>query len=115
MEISICKTCGRKYELNRAKGHRKNKCNSCSVTKHRKNREQKVYDYKGNSCIFCGYDKCRTSLHFHHLKPEQKSFEISGNWGMGWEKMKKELDKCVLVCANCHGEIHEGLLVLKNQ
>ncbi len=109
MDTKTCKECGREFVLDRKKGHRGDRCNSCCVTVHRKQREERVYAYKGNKCVLCGYDKCRSSLHFHHLNPSEKSFEISGSWGRGWEKMKKELDKCILVCANCHGEIHEGL------
>ncbi len=68
-----------------------------------------MYEYKGAKCSLCGYDKCKSSLHFHHIDPSKKDFGISGNWGLSWKKMKIELDKCILVCANCHGEIHEGL------
>lgn len=65
-----------------------------------------MYDYKGSKCVRCGYDKCKSALHFHHLVPSTKDFQISGNWGLSWDKVKSELDKCILVCANCHAEIH---------
>ena len=71
--------------------------------------DTKALDYKGNKCELCGYNKCKTSLHFHHKDPKEKEFKISGNWGLNWERVKRELDKCMLVCANCHGEIHTGL------
>jgi hypothetical protein len=45
---------------------------------------------------------------FHHRDPEGKDFGISrAATLMSWEKIKDELDKCVLLCSNCHAEIHE--------
>lgn len=69
----------------------------------------KAIEYKGGKCIVCGYNKSIRALQFHHLDPTQKDFGISGTT-KSFEKLKPELDKCVLLCANCHGEVHEGLL-----
>ena len=49
-------------------------------------------------------------MEFHHLDPTQKDFGISSNSNRAWEKIRIELDKCVLVCSNCHREIHEGII-----
>jgi len=106
----VCEKCGRKYPLDRAKGHRKRVCNSCHVSKRRKEREDKIYLYKGDKCVICGYSKSRRALHCHHKNPTEKDFQISGNWGLSWSKIQKELDKCILVCSNCHAEIHDGLI-----
>lgn len=67
-------------------------------------------EYKGGKCNSCNYNKCIAALEFHHIDPEQKDFGI-GNKGFtkSWDKIKTELDKCILVCANCHREIHESL------
>jgi hypothetical protein len=67
---------------------------------------EKCIAYKGGKCIYCGYNKCPRSLVFHHRDPTTKSFGISGNYGLGWPLLQAELDKCDLICANCHGEIH---------
>ena len=64
--------------------------------------------YKGGCCEKCGYDKSYEALQFHHVNPSEKDFTISGK-SYGVERLKKEVDKCVLVCANCHIEIHEEL------
>lgn len=72
-------------------------------------RKTKAIEYKGGKCIVCGYNKSIRALQFHHLDPTQKDFGISGTT-KSFEKLKPELDKCVLLCANCHGEVHEGLL-----
>lgn len=72
--------------------------------------KQKCVEYKGGKCIKCGYDKYYGSLHFHHLDPIKKDFCISGVRSYTFnDKIKKELDKCVLVCSNCHGEIHGNI------
>lgn len=73
----------------------------------------KAIEYKGGKCQICGYNKCTRSLQFHHLDPNEKDFGISRGT-KSFEKLKPELDKCILVCANCHGEIHDGLIDLSN-
>ena len=72
-------------------------------------------EYKGGECVICGYNKCSRALCFHHVNPEDKSFGISANgFTRSWEKTKNELDKCVLLCSNCHMEFHEGIVKLPN-
>ena len=67
----------------------------------------KCVDYKGGECEKCGYDACFYAFHFHHINPEYKEFEISKARSQAFtNKIKKELDKCQLLCSNCHSEIH---------
>ena len=82
-----------------------------------KRRREKVrltaISYKGGHCQICGYDRCIEALEFHHLDPSQKEFGISKKgYTRSWEKVKEEADKCVLLCANCHREVHAGMLQL---
>jgi hypothetical protein len=72
----------------------------------RKRLKLKLIEYKGGKCEICGYDKCIIALEFHHLDPNKKDFNIGGSCAMSFEKCKKEVDKCILVCSNCHREIH---------
>ena len=104
---TTCTRCNREYDYNRKNGHRKLVCNSCNVTLFRQRRKQKCVEYKGGKCTKCGYEKCMAALQFHHKEPNEKNFGLSYK-GMprSWEKCKKELDKCDLLCANCHFEIH---------
>jgi hypothetical protein len=65
----------------------------------------------GGCCAVCGYDRCIINLHFHHVDPTQKSFVLSSSTTKSLASYREELKKCVLVCANCHGEIEAGLIV----
>lgn len=62
----------------------------------------------GNYCFKCGYSKCYGALHVHHVEAENKSFNISGSHSRSWKAIIEELDKCVLLCANCHAEEHHS-------
>lgn len=106
--MSVCLDCGRKFEYQRSKGCTKNRCNSCQLKGRRERIRKLIYDYKGYACEICGYDKTVRALHFHHLDPSKKDFAIGTAYCRSWVKIKEELDKCILVCANCHAEIHEG-------
>jgi len=74
----------------------------------------KAIEYKGGKCAICGYDKTLFALTFHHVNPKNKKFNISNfskiDKGMVWERVKHELDKCILVCNNCHCEINSELI-----
>jgi len=69
--------------------------------------------YGGGQCVICGYKKCSRALSFHHRDPSKKDFGLSEKGiTRSWEKTKAELDKCVLLCANCHMEVHDSMTVL---
>jgi predicted transcriptional regulator len=90
-------------------GKKQSHCRECNskytVEKLRKNK-QKALDYKGKKCQICGYDRCNDALEFHHVDPEKKEIDPSKLRGLKWESQKIELDKCILLCANCHREVH---------
>ena len=78
-----------------------------AVQKRRKTLRQKAISYKRGRCELCGYDKCGEALEFHHKDPTEKDFGISSKgYTRSWNSVKLELDKCILVCANCHRELH---------
>ena len=69
--------------------------------------KQWALEYKGNGCSRCGYNKCTAALEFHHLDMNEKEFILSSrDIKFHWPVIQKELDKCILVCANCHRELH---------
>lgn len=107
-----CSKCGRKYKYGgkyNSQGHRKEICNSCKsvLTAHR--HKEKALQYKGGACQQCGYDKCSRALCFHHVDSSDKFATVSHIYNHSWAKIQEELDKCVLLCMNCHAERHEEL------
>jgi hypothetical protein len=64
--------------------------------------------YKGGQCLLCGYDKCLEALSFHHAGGKEFGISAKG-YTRSWDKVQAELDNCILVCHNCHAEIHAGL------
>ena len=109
-----CKICGREYVYVKRKGHSKTVCNSCTVNKRRHILKQKGINFLGGKCVVCGYSKCNRALSFHHKNSLEKSFTIASNYMKSWDKIKKELKKCVLVCSNCHMEIEAGIINLNH-
>lgn len=72
-----------------------------------KTNKQRAINYLGGKCNICGYSKCMAALVFHHKDITQKEFTIGHILQNSWETIQQELDKCILLCANCHGEVHE--------
>lgn len=62
----------------------------------------------GEKCVCCGYRKCTDALDLHHLNPEEKEFSFGAMRAVArsWNKSVVELRKCVLICKNCHAEVH---------
>lgn len=87
------------------------KCTTKAVQKRREKLKLLAFEYKGSKCEYCGYNKCLAAIEFHHLDPTKKDFGISEKgYTRSWQKIKEELDKCIMVCANCHREIHEKII-----
>ena len=68
----------------------------------------KIKEQRGGKCERCGYNKCIKALEFHHLDPSQKDFTISNDHFKLVEAIL-ESKKCILICANCHRELHDNL------
>jgi hypothetical protein len=83
-------------------------CESEKGTEWRRKRKIQCVKYKGGRCEICGYDKSINALHFHHKDPKKKELTIGTHCGRNWQIVRKELDKCSLLCANCHAEKHEN-------
>ena len=84
--------------------------NSKSVIRTQKRKKIQAVEHFGGECVICGYKKCVNSLGFHHIDESTKAQSptyVILHWS--WERAIKELEKCILVCSNCHGEIHAEL------
>lgn len=76
------------------------------VKKSRDKRKNQMLYVMGEKCCLCGYNKCVAALEFHHIDPKQKDLSFNKAKNMSWDKIEQELKKCVLLCANCHREVH---------
>lgn len=117
--MKLCRYCNKYYPESEfgvalttpKKVYRRRKCKSCyraTKQKLRKKYNQWLIDYKKkNKCSKCGIIDYRV-LEFHHPKNKDKEFNIGDAFknGYGLGRIKKELKKCIIVCANCHKTIH---------
>ena len=89
-------------------------CKQCrvdSVARRRRKVREKAIAFLGGKCEKCGYNKYNGALEFHHINPLDKTFELKiSKMGQSWETVKKEAEKCMLLCANCHREIHQTIV-----
>jgi len=70
-------------------------------------RRKFILDYKdGKSCSICGWNKHPEILQFHHINETGKEECVSQLVCQLKEKIIKEIEKCILVCPNCHSWIH---------
>lgn len=107
-EERICKKHGKQQFVLECHGYfRCTKCRSLAVQRRREKIKELSVKFKGGRCTKCGYDKCIDALEFHHRNPNEKEFGIgSQGYTRGWNRVKKEIEKCDILCANCHREIH---------
>lgn len=90
--------------------YRCKRCTGEAVTRRNQKVKQQLVEEAGGACAVCGYANAINNLHFHHVDPGTKSFGLNGGGGRSLAARRAEAAKCVLVCANCHGEIEAGLL-----
>ena len=118
-----CKICGKIFETQKL-GNKRKYCYECSphyshedkkgraktITALRRALKLQLVKYKGGKCERCGYNKSINALQFHHINPSQKKFNISQyacSNNLDIDKLYQEVDKCILLCSNCHAEEHE--------
>ena len=110
MEKQCKKQCKKHGLTEHSLNGKKYKCNKCQVDAVKKRRDkikQLALLYKGGKCEKCGYDKCIGALEFHHTDSDKKEFGISQKgYTRSWKKVQEELDKCKILCANCHRQEH---------
>ena len=109
--VPTCNLCGINLPP-KTKATNGRKCSSCANRLLVFFRKRSAIEYKGGKCQDCG---CVSNLtddvvkfDFHHLK--DKEFAISDSQSKGWKTLKNELDKCLLLCANCHRMRHTNEL-----
>lgn len=99
----VCPDCGKTHI------YRQNQCPKCAgiataIRTRKKTRDnyEAIYEHIGYSeCVDCGNGDKRVHC-FHHINPEDKGYEISDIIRGDRDVLLREVDKCVLLCANCH-------------
>lgn len=77
-----------------------------AVADKRRRLKLQAMDYLGGECIRCGWNEHPAGLVPHHVDPSEKEFSIGSGATKAWAKIEMELDKCYLLCQNCHATIH---------
>ena len=103
-----CRVCDKALPFPSAGRKYHDECRPNNQKKHRQIRLAKLAQYKLEmGCSKCGYNRAVSALHFHHLDPTQKETRV-------WQPSGNEFNKCILLCANCHFEIHENTKIEEN-
>lgn len=68
--------------------------------------KRKLVEYLGGKCMKCGYNKYLSILEFHHIRDKNFNINVKLGNGCALPFLKKEVDKCLLLCPNCHRELH---------
>jgi hypothetical protein len=116
VEIRLCKRHGTTEFAHYSHGPnrpRRWSCKRCvgeAVTRRKQKLKRILVEEAGGACAVCGYNRCIVNLGFHHVDPTCKSFAMSMAVGRSIAAFRAEAKKCVLVCANCHGEIEAGVI-----
>jgi transposase-like protein len=109
--VGVCRRHGRtEFALvGSANNPRCNRCRAEAVMRRRRKVKRILVDEAGGACMLCGYDRCVAALEFHHLDRDQKAFGLA-QLGItrSIDEVRKEAQKCLLVCSNCHAEIEAG-------
>lgn len=79
--------------------------NSERVKKHRAERRDAILEYMGGECLRCGFSEW-PALHAHHVEPSEKDFALFDGRTRSLESILDEIQKCILLCANCHALVH---------
>lgn len=116
-----CQYCEKEFDYYRESGPIRKACYECipegqqgNVALLRQAIKRKAVEYKGNKCSCCGGTYPYAVYDFHHLNPEEKDFGLGDKHStVKWELVKIEIDKCILLCANCHRMVHNGDIQLE--
>ena len=103
----LCRDCG-ENDPTKFYSNQKIHCKKChSKGNHRVTVEtrNRAIEYLGGKCQLCGFNRWSGALEFHHRDPSTKDPALFRRL-KNFENLKPELDKCILLCSNCHQEEH---------
>jgi transposase len=102
-----------RFALENRGSYRCMKCRRADVSAWRRKAKLRLVQEAGGGCRLCGYDRYLGALQFHHLDPSLKSFSLSRRGcTRAFGELQAEAAKCVLLCANCHAEVENGVATI---
>lgn len=104
--MDVCKLCKKQFKDYQGKG--RSRCGSCNTKIRRYRTKAVAIKFLGGKCVHCGWRGNQAALQFHHTDPKEKDFIIGNVANKKWDVIRAELDKCVLLCANCHAIEHSS-------
>ena len=105
-----CSKCGDTNPENFPKG-RYAECKKCRTRYNKRNIKDsklRAIEYLGGKCMCCGFSSGTSAFDFHHINPASKDSNFKTHLYWSWERLQRELDDCLLLCSNCHRQLHAG-------
>lgn len=102
---------GKASQRRRSERYRRSRPESIarSTRKDRDKKQALINEFKSRGCASCGYNRCPEALDLHHRDDAIKEGNLSNMvYNCGIDRIKSELEKCEVLCANCHREHHAG-------
>lgn len=89
------------------------RCDSKRSVEFQHSNRNRIIDRLGGKCSECGFSRFKSALHAHHIDPSKKDPMSHHMRRWAWERVEREISKCILLCSNCHSGLHSGELILK--
>jgi transposase len=107
--MRVCRRHGATAFVLRGDGYyRCARCITQAVSERRRRIKRILVAEAGGQCAICGFARSHAALHFHHIDPATKAFDIRAGGTRALGRIRAEAAKCVLLCANCHAEVESG-------
>ena len=112
--LGTCQRHGAARFVREGRGYyRCTKCRMERVADWRRRTKLRLVEEAGGACAICRYDRYIGALEFHHVDPSTKSFGLSMRGvTRSIDVLRAEVDKCILLCSNCHAEVEGGVTAL---
>lgn len=98
--MTVCKLCNGKFK--NYEYRQRTRCGSCNTKIRRFRAKAAAIKFLGGKCEKCGWSGNQAAMQFHHKDPKKKDFTIGNVGNKSWDRIKSEMKKCLLLCANCH-------------